>query len=73
MSQEDYIPAEGVVVDRLPNASFKVRLENSEHEVLAQICGRMRKNFIKILLGDRVTVQMSPYDLSKGRITHRYK
>lgn len=73
MSKEDYIPAEGVVVDKLPNASFKVRLEESEHEVFAQISGKMRKNFIRILLGDRVVVQMSPYDLTKGRITHRYK
>lgn len=73
MSKEDYIPAEGVVVDKLPNASFKVRLENSSHEVLAQISGKMKKNFINILLGDRVLVQMSPYDLNKGRITHRYK
>ena len=73
MSRDDYIPAEGVVVDKLPNALFKVRLDESGHEVLAQISGRMRKNFIRILLGDRVSVQMSTYDLTKGRITHRYK
>lgn len=73
MSRDDYIPAEGVVVDKLPNALFKVRLDESGHEVLAQISGRIRKNFIRILLGDRVSVQMSTYDLTKGRITHRYK
>ena len=74
MSKEDLIPAEGMVVERLPNAFFRVRLqENQEHEVMAQISGRMRKNFIRILLGDRVMIEMSPYDLSKGRIVHRYK
>ena len=73
MSRDDYIPAEGVVVDKLPNALFRVRLDESDHEVLAQISGRIRKNFIRILLGDRVSVQMSTYDLTKGRITHRYK
>lgn len=73
MSKDDYIPADGVVVDKLPNALFKVRLDESGHEVLAQISGRIRKNFIRILLGDRVSVQMSTYDLTKGRITHRYK
>ena len=73
MSRDDYIPAEGVVVDKLPNALFRVRLDESGHVVLAQISGRIRKNFIRILLGDRVSVQMSTYDLTKGRITHRYK
>ena len=73
MSKEDLIPAEGVVVDKLPNAFFRVRLDGTEHVVLAQISGKMRKNFIRILAGDRVTVEMSPYDLSKGRITYRYK
>ena len=73
MSRDDYIPADGVVVDKLPNALFRVRLDESGHEVLAQISGRIRKNFIRILLGDRVSVQMSTYDLTKGRITHRYK
>lgn len=73
MSRDDYIPADGVVVDKLPNAFFKVRLDESGHEVLAQISGRIRKNFIRILLGDRVSVQLSPYDLTKGRITHRHK
>jgi translation initiation factor IF-1 len=73
LSKEDLIPAEGVVVDKLPNAFFKVRLDGSDHMVLAQISGKMRKNFIRILVGDRVTVEMSPYDLSRGRITYRYK
>jgi len=73
LSKEDLIPAEGVVVDKLPNAFFRVRLDGTEHVVLAQIYGKMRKNFIRILAGDRVTVEMSPYDLSKGRITYRYK
>ncbi|HEX8889302.1 MAG TPA: translation initiation factor IF-1 [Pyrinomonadaceae bacterium] len=73
MSKEDLIPAEGVVVDKLPNAFFRVRLDGTAHVVLAQISGKMRKNFIRILAGDRVTVEMSPYDLSKGRITYRYK
>lgn len=73
MSKDDYIPVAGVVVDKLPNAFFKVRLNDSGHEVFAQISGKIRKNFIRIILGDRVAVQMSPYDLTKGRITHRYR
>lgn len=73
MSRDDFIPAEGVVVDKLPNAHFKVRLDDSGHEVFAQISGKIRQNYIRILLGDRVVVQMSPYDLTKGRITHRYR
>ncbi len=73
MAKDDLIPAEGVIVDKLPNAFFRVRLNGSDHIVLAQISGKMRKNFIRILPGDRVTVEMSPYDLSKGRITYRYK
>ncbi len=60
------------VMDLLPNAMFKVKLENN-HEVLAHISGRMRKNFIKILPGDRVAVELSPYDLNRGRIVYRYK
>jgi translation initiation factor IF-1 len=63
---------DGVIVDMLPNAMFKVKLD-SGHEILAVISGKMRMNYIKILVGDRVTVEMSPYDLSKGRITYRYK
>jgi translation initiation factor IF-1 len=73
MSKEDSIPAEGTVIDKLPNALFKVRLDASEHEVLAQVSGKIRKNSIRILLGDRVSVEMSPYDLSRGRITYRHR
>ncbi|HEV7860219.1 MAG TPA: translation initiation factor IF-1 [Pyrinomonadaceae bacterium] len=73
MSKEDLIPAEGLVIDKLPNAFFKVRLDGSDHVVLAQIGGKMRKHFIRILPGDRVSVELSPYDLSRGRITYRYK
>jgi translation initiation factor IF-1 len=73
LAKEDLIPAEGVVVDKLPNAFFKVRLEGSEHVVTAQISGKMRKHYIRILAGDRVSVELSPYDLTKGRITYRYK
>lgn len=73
MSKEDMIPAEGLVVDKLPNAFFKVRIDGTEHVVLAQVSGKMRKNFIRILPGDRVSIEMSPYDLSRGRITFRYK
>ncbi len=73
MAKEDLIPAEGVIIDKQPNASFKVRLDGSDHVVLAQISGKMRKNYIRIQLGDRVSVEMSPYDLTRGRITYRYK
>ena len=68
MSKTDVIEIEGVVVEKLPNAMFKVELENG-HIVLAHISGKLRMNFIKILPGDKVTLEMSPYDLSKGRIT----
>lgn len=73
MSKEDLIPAMGVIVDKQPNAFFKVQIDNTEHIVLAQISGKMRKNRIRILVGDRVSVEMSPYDLKRGRITYRYK
>ena len=73
MDKEEAVPAMGVIIDKQPNAFFKVRIENSEHVVLAQISGKMRKNRIRILVGDRVSVEMSPYDLSRGRITYRYK
>jgi translation initiation factor IF-1 len=73
MAKEEAIQAEGIVIDRLPNAVFRVRLDSAEHELLAQISGKIRKNSIRILLGDRVSVEMSPYDLSKGRITYRYR
>lgn len=72
MAKEDVIEVDGVVKEPLPNAMFKVTLENG-HEVLAHISGKMRMHFIKILPGDKVTVEMSPYDLSRGRITYRYK
>ena len=72
MSKEDVIEIEGVVVEKLPNAMFKVELENG-HQVLAHISGKMRKNFIRILPGHTVTMEMSPYDLTKGRITWRDK
>jgi translation initiation factor IF-1 len=73
VSKEDLIPVEGVVIDKQPNAFFKVQLEGSEHVVLAQISGKVRRNRIRILMGDRVSVELSPYDLTRGRITYRYK
>ena len=72
MSKADVTEIEGVVVEKLPNAMFKVELENG-HIVLAHISGKLRMNFIKILPGDKVTLEMSPYDLSKGRIIWRDK
>ena len=72
MSKQDVIEVEGVVVEALPNAMFKVKLEN-DHIVLAHVSGKMRMNFIRILPGDKVTLEMSPYDLSKGRIIWRDK
>ena len=72
MSKEDVIEIEGIVVEKLPNAMFKVELENG-HQVLAHLSGKLRKNFIRILPGDKVTMEMSPYDLTKGRITWRDK
>ena len=72
MPKSDTIAAEGVVTDSLPNAMFKVKLENG-HLILAHISGKMRMNFIKILPGDRVSVEISVYDLTKGRITYRHK
>lgn len=74
MSKEEAIEVMATVLETLPNAMFKVKLEdNQEHQVLAHISGKMRKNFIKILPGDRVLVELSPYDLGRGRITYRYK
>ncbi len=70
MPKEDQIEMDGEVVDTLPNTMFRVKLENG-HVVTAHISGKMRKNYIRILRGDRVTVQLTPYDLSKGRITYR--
>ncbi|GHV29000.1 translation initiation factor IF-1 [Clostridia bacterium] len=72
MSKEDVIEVEGKVLETLPNAQFIVELQNG-HKVLAHISGKLRMNYIKILAGDKVTVEMSPYDLSKGRITWRSK
>lgn len=72
MPKEDAIEVEGKVVEPLPNAMFRVELDNG-HRVLAHISGKMRMHFIKILPGDRVTVELSPYDLTRGRITYRAK
>jgi translation initiation factor IF-1 len=72
MAKEEPIKVEGVVLETLPNAMFKVELEN-KHQVLAHISGKMRMHFIKILPGDTVTVELSPYDLTRGRITYRSK
>ena len=72
MSKEDVIEIEGTVVEVLPSAQFKVELPNG-HQILAHISGKLRMNFIRILPGDKVTVEMSPYDLTKGRITWRSK
>lgn len=72
MSKEDAIQIDGTVVKVLPATMYTVRLENG-HEVLAHVSGKMRKNFIKITQGDKVTIEMSPYDLEKGRIVFRYK
>jgi translation initiation factor IF-1 len=72
LSKEDAIEVMATVQETLPNAMFKVKLENN-HEVLAHVSGRMRKNFIRILPGDRVAVELSPYDLNRGRIVYRYK
>jgi translation initiation factor IF-1 len=71
MAKEEKIQVEGEVIDALPNAMFRVRLEN-DHEIVAHISGKMRMNYIRILPGDRVTVDISPYDLTKGRITYRH-
>jgi len=72
MAKEEPIEVEGTVVEPLPNTMFRVELENG-HKVLAHISGKMRKNFIRILPGDKVTVELSPYDLSRGRIIYRFK
>jgi translation initiation factor IF-1 len=72
MAKEDAIEVEGTVVEPLPNAMFRVELDNG-HRVLAHVSGKMRMNFIRILPGDRVKVELSPYDLTRGRITYRFK
>jgi translation initiation factor IF-1 len=73
MSKEEAIEVTATVLETLPNAMFKVEIEDNKHQVLAHISGKMRKNFIRILPGDRVLVELSPYDLNRGRITYRYK
>ena len=72
MAKDDVIEVEGKVVDTMPNAMCTVELENG-HQILATVSGKIRKNYIRILAGDRVTVEMSPYDLTRGRITYRFK
>lgn len=72
MSKQDLIKQDGTILEALSNAMFRVKLEN-DHEIVATISGKMRMNYIRILPGDRVAVEMSPYDLSRGRITYRYK
>jgi translation initiation factor IF-1 len=72
VAKEDVIEVEGTVIEPLPNAMFKVELENG-HKVLAHVSGKIRMHFIRILPGDKVTVELSPYDLTRGRITYRFK
>ncbi|MEE8273951.1 MAG: translation initiation factor IF-1 [Alphaproteobacteria bacterium] len=72
MAKEDILEFPGTVTELLPNAMFRVKLDN-DHEILAHTSGKIRKNRIRVLAGDRVTVEMTPYDLTKGRITYRYK
>ncbi len=72
MSKEDVIEMEGTVIEPLPNAMFRVELQNG-HKILAHVSGKIRMNYIRILPGDRVKVELSPYDLTRGRITYRYK
>lgn len=72
MAKDEMIEVEGTVIETLPNAMFKVELEN-KHVILAHVSGKIRMNFIRILPGDKVTVELSPYDLTRGRITYRFK
>lgn len=72
MAKDDVIEVEGTVIETLPNAMFKVELEN-RHEILAHVSGKIRMNYIRILPGDKVTIELSPYDLTRGRITYRFK
>ncbi|MEG9862867.1 MAG: translation initiation factor IF-1 [Parvularculales bacterium] len=72
MAKEEVLEIDGVIMELLPNATFRVRLENG-HEIVAHTAGKMRKNRIRILAGDTVTVEMTPYDLTKGRVTYRHK
>jgi len=73
LAKEDLLEFEGRVMELLPNATFRVRLLANDHEIIAHTAGRMRKNRIRVLAGDKVTVEMTPYDLTKGRITYRFK
>ena len=72
MAKDDVNEVEGTVIETLPNAMFKVELENG-HEILAHVSGKIRMNYIRILPGDKVTIELSPYDLTRGRITYRFK
>ena len=72
MAKDDVIEVEGTVIETLPNAMFKVELENG-HEILAHVSGKIRMNYIRILPGDKVTIELSPYDLTRGRITYRFQ
>ncbi|EJF91633.1 translation initiation factor IF-1 [Bartonella tamiae] len=72
MAKEEVLEFSGIITELLPNAMFRVKLDN-EHEIIAHTAGRMRKNRIRVLAGDKVMVEMTPYDLTKGRITYRYK
>ena len=72
MAKDDVIEVEGTVIETLPNAMFKVELENG-HEILAHVSGKIRMNYIRILPGDKVTIELSPYDLTRGRINYRFK
>ncbi|HEY4995239.1 MAG TPA: translation initiation factor IF-1 [Aestuariivirga sp.] len=73
MAKEELLEFEGSVVELLPNATFRVKLESNSHEIIAHTSGKMRKNRIRVLAGDRVMVEMTPYDLTKGRINYRFK
>ena len=73
MAKEEGISVEGTVIEALPNAMFRVELDSNEHVILAHVSGKMRMHFIRILPGDKVTVELSPYDLTRGRITYRYQ
>jgi len=73
MAKEELLEVPGTVSELLPNATFRVRLEAGDHEIIAHTAGKVRKNRIRVLAGDKVLVQMTPYDLSKGRITYRFK
>jgi len=73
MAKEELLEFPGTVSELLPNATFRVKLENQDHEIIAHTAGKMRKNRIRVLAGDKVLVEMTPYDLTKGRITYRFK